>query len=269
MDVELRGITVYRFRLLALATLVGSTVLSLGLWAARWLLSRNPVYHFLGWNLFLAWLPFVFAAAMYAMHLRRGRSTSDALLVALGIAWLLFLPNAPYLWTDLVHVVIRRSVSVYWCDLVLGLTFGWNGMLLGLLSLLMVHRVIRDRLGGTCGWIAAFVALGLGSFSISIGRLERFNSWDVITHPLALMAQTARIFLHPFTYSIHFAMAALFFAFLSMGYLLVLALIAAGREEQPISITGEEQFREIELTRHGEATISVDIQVTRHDQPKD
>ncbi|HEY2586460.1 MAG TPA: DUF1361 domain-containing protein [Tepidisphaeraceae bacterium] len=231
MQIAENGFAAFRFRLLALVMLVGSTFLSLGLWAARWMLSRDPVYHFLGFNLFLAWLPFLFAAAMYWLHLRRDRSASDGLLVALGIAWLLFLPNAPYLWTDLVHVVIRRSVSVYWCDLVLGLTFGWNGMLLGLLSMLMVHRVIRDRLGIACGWAAVCVALALGSFSISIGRLERFNSWDVLTRPLALLAQTARIFHHPFTYSVHFAMAALFFAFLSMGYLLVLALFAAGREE--------------------------------------
>lgn len=32
----------YRFRVLALAMLVGSTVLSLALWAARWVLSRDP-----------------------------------------------------------------------------------------------------------------------------------------------------------------------------------------------------------------------------------
>lgn len=45
-------------------------------------------------------------------------------------------------------------------------------------------------------------------------------------------------------------------------------LLPVDTSKQPISMTGEEQFREIELTRHGEATISVDIQVTRHDQPK-
>lgn len=219
----------YRSRFLALAMVVGSTILSLGLWAARWVLSRDPVYHFLGFNLFLAWLPFGFAAAMYWLHVRR--SQADGVLAALGIAWLLFLPNAPYLWTDLVHVVIRRSVSVYWCDLVLGLTFGWNGMLLGLLSLFMVHRVIRARMGPTCGWAAVFAALALASFSISIGRLERFNSWDVITRPVALLVRTGQVFLHPHIFSVHFAMAALFFAFLSMGYLLLLALIAAGRED--------------------------------------
>ena len=155
------------------------------------------------------------------------------------MAWLLFFPNAPYLWTDLVHVIVRRSVSVYWCDLILFLTFGWNGMLLGLLSLLMVHRVVRDRLGPVWGWIVAGIAIGLGSFSISIGRLERFNSWDVIARPISLLHQTARIFLRPFHFSIHFAMAGLFYAFIFTGYLVVFSLIAAGREELAInSATG-------------------------------
>lgn len=221
--------SIYRFRLLLLAVLVGSSVLSLALWAARILLSNALVYHFLGFNLFLAWLPFLAAGAMYWLHARGSRS--NWLLSLLFVAWLLFFPNAPYLWTDLVHVFVRRSVSVYWCDLILFLTFGWNGMLLGLLSLLMVHRVVRDRLGHVWGWIVAAVAIGLGSFSISIGRLERFNSWDVIARPISLLHQTARIFLHPFRFSIHFAMAALFCTFLLAGYVVLMSLIAAGRED--------------------------------------
>lgn len=222
--------TNFKSRLLLLAVLVASTLVSLSLWAARMLLARRVVYHFWGFNLFLAWLPFAAAAGMYWLHMRRSRSTW--LLVILGCAWLLFFPNAPYLWTDLVHVVVRRSVSVYWCDLVLGVTFGWNGMLLGLLSLLLVHRVVRDRLGRAAGWIIVGVALVLGSFSISIGRLERFNSWDVITQPVSLSRQTARIFMHPLTFSVHFAMAALFFAFLATGYLLLKALLAAASEDR-------------------------------------
>lgn len=219
----------YRFRLLLIGVLAVSNLLSVALWLARMFLSHTPMYHFLGWNLFLAWLPFLAAGAMYWLDLRGSRS--GGLLATLFVFWLLFFPNAPYLWTDLVHVVVRRSISVYWCDLVLGLTFGWNGMLLGLLSLLMVHRVVRDRAGAVQGWLVAGIALALGSFSISIGRLERFNSWDVIARPLSLLHQTARIFLHPLRFSVHFAMAALFFAFLCTGYLFLLSLIAAGLED--------------------------------------
>jgi uncharacterized membrane protein len=220
----------FRYRLILLAVLGASSLVSLSIWAGRMLLARGVVYHFWGFNLFLAWLPFAAAAGMYWLHLRQSRSSW--LLVILGCAWLLFFPNAPYLWTDLVHVVVRRSVSVYWCDLVLGVTFGWNGMLLGLLSLLLVHRVVRDRLGSGAGWTVVVVALALGSFSISIGRLERFNSWDVITQPVSLFRQTAHIVMHPITFSVHFAMAALFFAFLATGYLLVKALLAASSEDR-------------------------------------
>jgi uncharacterized membrane protein len=219
----------FRSRILLLAVLISSTFLSLGILAARRAISGQTAYHYMPFNLFLAWIPFGFALVMYWLHIRG--SQRNGLLAALGILWLLFLPNAPYIWTDLVHVVMRRSSSVYWCDLVLGLTFGWNGMLLGLLSLQIVHRIARDRLDSARGWLIAIIALVLGSFSISVGRLERFNSWDVITRPLDLFAAIARIFLHPLQHSVHFAMAALFFAFLSLAYLMLLALLAAGQED--------------------------------------
>ena len=175
----------YRSRLLLVAVLVASTLLSLGALAARRFISGSHMYHFLPFNLFLAWLPFAFAVAMYWLHARG--SNHNRLMLALGFLWLLFLPNAPYLWTDLVHIVLRRSASVYWCDLILGITYGWNGMLLGLLSLRIVHRIARDRLGAAQGWLIALVSLALGSFSISLGRLDRFNSWDVFFRPASLI----------------------------------------------------------------------------------
>jgi uncharacterized membrane protein len=46
------------------------------------------------WNLFLAWIPFLLAVAVYdGWRRRRGRGS----LVALGALWLLFFPNAPYI----------------------------------------------------------------------------------------------------------------------------------------------------------------------------
>ena len=229
MIISRESIDGYRARLLLLAALAASTLLSCGLLLGRFLVSGSRMYSFLGFNLFLAWLPFVFAAAVYWIHLQRKEQRVG--LVALGVLWLLFLPNAPYLWTDLVHVVIRRSVSVYWCDLVLALTFGWNGMLLGLLSLQMVHRVTRDLAGVMSGWVLVIVALGLSSFSISLGRLERFNSWDVFTRPIALLRDIGGMFLNFRQHGVHFAMSALFFAFLVIAYVMLLALLAAGRED--------------------------------------
>ena len=59
-----------------------------------------PLYYptrFLIWNLFLAWIPVFFAAGFAVVHRR-------VWLVPLGLGWLAFLPNSPYLVTDLVHL---------------------------------------------------------------------------------------------------------------------------------------------------------------------
>ena len=57
-------------------------------------------YRFLVWNLFLAWIPFVFALGAYL--LARGRR--GPAVVLLGVLWLLFFPNAPYMLTDFIHL---------------------------------------------------------------------------------------------------------------------------------------------------------------------
>src|SRR5205814_9660778 len=61
---------------------------------------RPPTFSFLALNLLLAWVPYV-AAVLLQEAGRRGRFTVAALL---GLVWLLFLPNAPYMVSDLVHV---------------------------------------------------------------------------------------------------------------------------------------------------------------------
>src|SRR5262245_44153242 len=58
-------------------------------------------YGFLVWNLFLAWIPFLLAVAFYDGY-RRGRPR--AVLAGIAVLWLLFLPNAPYMITDLIHL---------------------------------------------------------------------------------------------------------------------------------------------------------------------
>ena len=216
-------------RLLVLSALVLSTMLSLGLLAARWALAGHLAFRFLIWNLFLAWIPFGLACMVYYAHLSRSRHR--VWMVVLGILWLLFFPNAPYLWTDLVHLRRGQPGTAWWCDLVMALSFGWNGMLLGLLSLYLIQRVVLERVGRWWGWATVAVALGLGSFGISLGRFDRFNSWDVFSKPVELLINTADELLHPISHPLPFAIAGLFFAFLALAYLTLLALMGLERSD--------------------------------------
>jgi len=67
--------------------------------AARVIYTGEPTYVFLLWNLLLAWAPLVLA---YLATRPGGRFRLASVLWL--PAWLLFLPNAPYLITDIIHL---------------------------------------------------------------------------------------------------------------------------------------------------------------------
>src|SRR6187455_1612395 len=100
-----------------LAALGLASLLCLVLVALRVAHSGTRVHAFLLFNLALAWLPAL--AALGAYNLRRRRSgAARALALACGAVWLVFLPNAPYLVTDLVHLAERPEVPL-WYDVIL------------------------------------------------------------------------------------------------------------------------------------------------------
>ena len=92
-----------RRRLLLLGSLVASTVLTLSLGVTDATGEFFYPTRFLVWNLTLAWVPLLLALGFAAAR----RPWAQALL---GITWLVFLPNAPYLVTDLVHIEGRAGL---------------------------------------------------------------------------------------------------------------------------------------------------------------
>ena len=114
---------------------------------------------------------------------------------ALSLAWLLFLPNAPYLFTDLIHIT-RVPATRIWTDLVMVLVFALPGLVLGFLSLQRMQALVARRRGAITGWLFAAAVAGLSGFGVYIGRFERWNSWDVLANPVALLSDAANWF-HP------------------------------------------------------------------------
>src|SRR5581483_11753385 len=138
------------------------------------------------WNLTLAWIPLVVALVVYDCY-RRG---AGLLVLSPAIAlWLIFLPNAPYIVTDFVHLE-PRGVPL-WFDGALLSAFAQTGVLLGFVSLYLMHAVVRDRFGVPAGWLFALGALPLTSAGMYVGRFLQWNSWDVLVRPGQLLAQVA------------------------------------------------------------------------------
>jgi uncharacterized membrane protein len=172
-------------------SVVFALVLASGLCGAlllyRVAVTDAQTYRFLVWNLFLAWVPFVAALALYDANRRR---SGAGLQLALAALWLLFLPNAPYIVTDFVHVGELGGAPI-WYDALLVATFAGTGMVLGLGSILLVQAVVTRTFGAVWGWLMLLPVLALCSAGIILGRVYRFNSWDALSRPDELLAVVA------------------------------------------------------------------------------
>ncbi len=206
-------------RVATIFALVLASGLCVGLVAFRAMRVGHDSYGFLVWNLFLAWIPFALALVFYDGY-RRGRSA--AALAPVGALWLLFLPNAPYMVTDLVHLG-RISGAPLWYDAAMIAAFAGTGLLLGLCSVFLVHAVALRVLGPRLGWAVLLPVLGLCSAGVLVGRFARLNSWDVLLRPTRLADLLVAHLRDPV--ASHRALGALaaYTVFLAVAYLVLYA----------------------------------------------
>jgi uncharacterized membrane protein len=204
-------------RLAVVASLAGLSLFVLAMLAVRMLYTGTRVQGGLAWNLFLAWIPFVLALVLYE---RSRAGASWRVLAALSLLWLAFFPNAPYLVTDLKHVGNGGQVPVLY-DVLLLSAAAWLGLLLGLTSLFLVHAVARRLIGVLDAWALVVAVLALSSFGIYLGRVQRWNSWDLVAHPGPLGHQIGAGLIHPLSHPRPLGLTVLLTAFLMASYLVL------------------------------------------------
>lgn len=176
----------------------------------------DPGHHayFLNINLFLAWLPLVFSVGV-------SRARRPWVAGAFGLAWLLFLPNAPYLVTDLIH--LSGWYGERWRHV---LQFGfaaWTGVMLGVASLRLVHLTVERRAGPVAGWATVAASTALCAVGVVIGRFQRWNSWDLLTRPLDVLWATGEWMASPAEEPRATAVAVAVALFFGLAYLTVWA----------------------------------------------
>jgi len=188
-----------------------SIAFSMSLLLVRFYYSSTFDYSFYGWNTFLAAIPYV--ASTQLLKLKK----MNVLAILLMLIWLLFLPNAPYIITDLFHYEKRLPVP-YWYDLVLVISASWNGLILGMVSLMNVEKFLSRYLKPSWVTICELASLLLCSYGIFIGRFLRFNSWNIVTDPRVLVYTSAHHVLLPQHYSKLWGFTILFSVFLGIIY---------------------------------------------------
>jgi uncharacterized membrane protein len=175
----------------------------------------------MGWNLFLALIPLMVARFLFGQ-----RERARWALITGGAVFVAFLPNAPYVLTDVLHLPreLAATHGDHWLAAALVAQYlclfavGFAAYVLSLVRLerwLADHGVSRRTVLITDLSLHALCAVG-----IVLGRVFRFNSWDLVTNPGGLL-DLARV-PQPRTIAVLFVL----FAILAGGATLARALPA-------------------------------------------
>jgi uncharacterized membrane protein len=196
------------------------SLLAVALLAGRMYRSRTTIFVFLLWNLFLAWIPYWSSVWADRLHRRRPRRWSFLLLP--GALWIVFLPNAPYILTDIWHLQSRPPIPL-WYDSSMLSAFALAGLFLAVFSLRTMQQLVRHYAGPLVTWVFVFVTVGLAGLGVYLGRFLRWNSWDLVLHPQAVLADVAVRVANPLSHLQSFVVTAVSAAILLACYLALTA----------------------------------------------
>lgn len=157
-------------------------------WTAFWYVLPISL-DWMRWNLFLALIPLSLSIGLFQLAPQRSLGWWLGL-----VAFVVFLPNAPYILTDVIHLVeeIQGTESLLVNSLViipryvLFILLGFGAYVLSLVNVglyLNAHALGR--------WILP-MELGLHSLSaigVNLGRFDRFNSWDLLVRPGSILLE--------------------------------------------------------------------------------
>ncbi|PRX12239.1 DUF1361 domain-containing protein [Nonlabens ulvanivorans] len=197
----MKTLIINRFKELSILLMLSLT--SIVLLAMRIKITHDFYMLFLVWNLFLAILPYVISlwleTSIASTYYKR---THKWLTIPIFTIWLLILPNAPYIITDLIHIRNASGAFLIY-DSILIASFAITGCWAGFMSLhqminsLSSMHIIKREVHKT---VLPYLILFLSAIGIYLGRDLRWNSWDIIQQPAKLFTDTLSIFMHPLTH---------------------------------------------------------------------
>lgn len=187
-------ITIYLFNKKQNSSLVILGLLSVTLMLLRVKITHDIYLLFLIWNLFLGYIPYFLSEKI------RTTLPGTFKFYMFFIGWLLFLPNAFYLITDFVHLHHNSSLQ-YLFDAVLLTCFTIAGFYAGITSLFHIHQLVEMKYSATKSKLIILAICYLSSFGVYLGRILRFNSWDILSHPIDLFYNSIKSIMNIETYS--------------------------------------------------------------------
>jgi uncharacterized membrane protein len=159
----------------------------------------------MGWNMFLALIPFYLSLYLFReqaigtvwLHQQIAQRIPAPVRTSLWsfavLVFIAFLPNAPYILTDVIH--LNRFILEYnslWVTgfIIAPLFFGFIGLgfLAYVVSLINVGYYLHKRGQGRWIPLAELTLHLLSAIGVFVGRFPRLNSWHFITQPIRVVS---------------------------------------------------------------------------------
>lgn len=204
--------------------LLVSNAVSVLLFVLRVVAAQSFDYWFLFWNLFLAWVPVLCAWAL--VRSLKGRLWVQPLPVLLTVLWLGFLPNSFYIMSDLIHLESTGDIGVLY-DSVFMLSFIWNGVVAGLISMYWVHTEMLRRRSAQLAAVLMGTVILATSFAIYLGRSLRWNTWDALVNPAGLLFDVSERVVNPLTHAQYLTTTGTYFLLIGSIYYVVWTFVRA------------------------------------------
>lgn len=209
---------------LGVSSLASISLYFMGAWS-----NHDYAFSYLPWNLMLAWLALVVTLWLERTIHRNLWSSWYALAVTM--LWLGLLPNTFYMISDFVHIQEINRVDLLY-DVVMFTSFILNGVMLGFMSMFIVHRELMKRLAARSAHICMGIIMLLCSFAIYIGRELRWNTWDILTNPSSLLFDVSDRVLNPKEHPQAFTTTISFFVLLTTLYAVLWHITKLGRQQR-------------------------------------
>ncbi|HEV2403459.1 MAG TPA: DUF1361 domain-containing protein [Candidatus Saccharimonadales bacterium] len=174
--------------------LAGSSLVSISLFLTNAHTTHSWALAYMNWDLFLAWIPLLLSLWLARALGHKLWSSWQTLLIT--VLWLCFLPNSFYMISDFIHIQDVSPMYVLSSTIMLS-SFILNGIVLGYLSLFLIHQELLKRVSQRLAAALIGAVLVLCSFAIYLGRDLRWNSWDIVRDPSSVLVDIANHLANP------------------------------------------------------------------------
>jgi uncharacterized membrane protein len=142
------------------------------------------------WNLFLAFIPLLLSFYLFRPPVMR-----NILWWTLLLIFIAFLPNAPYVLTDSIHIIeLSQENYPNWAIILIlipqYILFICLGFEAYVISLVKLELYLTNFIAQKYLILVNAIAHSLCIVGVYLGRFERFNSWDFVTKPGIVLITT-------------------------------------------------------------------------------